>query len=54
MFDDVSGAKAVGMRAVFVPHSQIPPDQLGPVTSEPDAVINELADLLPIIDGWLA
>ncbi|HEY3610379.1 MAG TPA: HAD family hydrolase [Pseudonocardiaceae bacterium] len=54
MFDDVSGAKAVGMRAVFVPHSQIPPDQLGPVTSEPDAVINELADLLPIVDGWLA
>jgi putative hydrolase of the HAD superfamily len=54
MFDDVSGAKAVGMRAVFVPHSKIPPDQLGPVTGEPDAVINELADLLPIIDGWLA
>jgi putative hydrolase of the HAD superfamily len=53
MFDDVTGAKAVGMRAVFVPHSQVPPDQIGPVVGEPDAVIDSLADLLPVIDGWL-
>jgi putative hydrolase of the HAD superfamily len=54
MFDDVTGAKAVGMRAVFVPHSQVPADQIGEVVGEPDAVINGLADLLPVIDGWLA
>ena len=54
MFDDVTGAKAVGMRAVFVPHSQVPADQIGAVVGEPDAVINELADLLPIVDRWLA
>jgi HAD superfamily hydrolase (TIGR01509 family) len=53
MYDDISGAKAVGMRAVFVPHSRIPPEQTVPVNVEPDAVINELADLLPIVDNWL-
>jgi putative hydrolase of the HAD superfamily len=53
MFDDVTGAKAVGMRAVFVPHSQVAPDEVGPVVGEPDAVINELSDLLPIVDSWL-
>lgn len=53
MYDDISGAKAVGMRAVFVPHSKIPPEQTVQIDVEPDAVINELPDLLPIIDEWL-
>jgi HAD superfamily hydrolase (TIGR01509 family) len=53
MYDDISGAKAIGMRAVFVPHSKIPPDQTVQVDVQPDAVINELTDLLPIVDAWL-
>jgi putative hydrolase of the HAD superfamily len=52
LYDDISGAKAIGMRAVLVPHSDIPPEQHVPVDVEPDAVINELADLLPIVDRW--
>jgi putative hydrolase of the HAD superfamily len=52
LFDDISGAKAVGMRAVLVPHSAIPSAQLGPVTAEPDAVIQRLSDLLPVVDAW--
>lgn len=52
LFDDISGAKAIGMRAVLVPHSIIPPEQHVPVDVEPDAVINELTDLLPLIDAW--
>lgn len=52
-YDDISGAKAVGMRAVFVPHSDIPEHQRVPVDARPDAVINRLSDLLPIVDGWL-
>jgi putative hydrolase of the HAD superfamily len=51
-FDDIHGAKAIGMRAVLVPHSRIPAEQHGPVVGEPDAVITRLAELLPIIDGW--
>lgn len=52
-YDDVSGAKAVGMRAVFVPHSDLPERQRVPVDVEPDAVIDRLSDLLPIVDRWL-
>lgn len=51
-WDDIHGAKAVGMRAVLVPHSDIPDFQLGPVAGEPDAVVQRLADLLPLLDSW--
>jgi putative hydrolase of the HAD superfamily len=52
LFDDIHGAKAVGMRAVLVPHSAIPPAQHGPVSGEPDAVVQRLSDLIEIIDAW--
>ena len=51
-YDDISGAKAVGMRAVLVPHSDIPSEQLGPVTAQPDAVANRLRDVLALVDKW--
>lgn len=51
-YDDISGAKAIGMRAVLVPHSAIPRDQDGPREGEPDAVIQRLGDLLPLVDEW--
>lgn len=51
-YDDIAGAKDVGMRAVLVPHSDIPVDQRGPVTTEPDAVVQRLVDLLPLIERW--
>jgi putative hydrolase of the HAD superfamily len=53
-FDDIHGAKAVGMRAVLVPHSTIPDHQHGPVSGEPDAVVQRLADLIAVIDAWRA
>ncbi|WP_020575630.1 HAD family hydrolase [Actinopolymorpha alba] len=52
LFDDVYGAKSVGMRAVHIPHSDIPADQIGHTVGEPDAVINRLAELLPLVDQW--
>ncbi|MEP6695940.1 MAG: HAD-IA family hydrolase [Pseudonocardiales bacterium] len=45
--DDISGAKAVGMRAVLVPHSEVPSHDV-----EPDATIQRLADLLPLVRSW--
>lgn len=51
-YDDVHGAKEVGMRAVLVPHSAIPENQKGHVEGDPDAVIDRLADLLALVDGW--
>lgn len=53
-WDDVHGAQQVGMRAVLVPHSDIPESQqvdVGEVV--PDAVIHDLTELLPVIDAWL-
>ena len=51
-YDDISGAKAVGMRAVLVPHSDIPAEQHGPVTAQPDAVAHRLRDVLDLVDQW--
>jgi putative hydrolase of the HAD superfamily len=51
-WDDVHGAQQAGMRAVLVPHSDIPQVQRVAVEGEPDGVIQRLADLLPLIDSW--
>ncbi|MFL6137965.1 MAG: HAD family hydrolase [Frankiaceae bacterium] len=48
-FDDIHGAKSVGMRAVLVPHSNVPAYDV-----VPDGVVQRLSDLLPLLDGWLA
>ena len=53
-FDDIHGAKEVGLRAVLVPHSTIPDSQKGHVEGDPDAVIDRLADLVGVVDGWSA
>jgi putative hydrolase of the HAD superfamily len=51
-WDDIAGAKGVGMRAVLLPHSAIPGYQQGPVQGVPDAIIARLSDLLPLVDSW--
>jgi putative hydrolase of the HAD superfamily len=47
-YDDVHGAKSAGMRAVLVPNSDVPPFD----AAEPDALINRLAELRPLIESW--
>ena len=47
-YDDIYGAKSVGMRAVLVPHSEVPPH----AEVLPDAVISRLAELIAHIDEW--
>jgi FMN hydrolase / 5-amino-6-(5-phospho-D-ribitylamino)uracil phosphatase len=51
-YDDVSGAKAVGMRAVLIPHSDIPAHQQVPVDVAPDGVIQDLRDLPALLETW--
>jgi putative hydrolase of the HAD superfamily len=51
-WDDIAGARAVGMRAVLIPHSDIPEHQVGGTPAAADAVIDRLADLLPLVDDW--
>jgi len=47
-WDDIYGAKSVGMRAVLVPHSEVPTF----ADAAPDAVIGSLPELLPLIESW--
>jgi FMN hydrolase / 5-amino-6-(5-phospho-D-ribitylamino)uracil phosphatase len=53
LYDDVSGAKGVGMRAVLIPNSAIPAHQHVPVDVEPDAVVRRLSELPAVLDNWL-
>jgi putative hydrolase of the HAD superfamily len=52
LFDDVWGAQNAGMRAVHVPHSDIPLRQIGHTEGVPDATVHTLPELLPLVDGW--
>jgi putative hydrolase of the HAD superfamily len=51
-YEDVHGAQRVGMRAVLVPHSDIPPSQQVPVDVHPDGVAHRLLDVLALVDAW--
>ncbi len=52
LFDDIWGARHAGMRAIHVPHSTIPAEQLGHSEGEPDAVAHALADIPDIVRAW--
>jgi putative hydrolase of the HAD superfamily len=47
-YDDVHGAQSIGMRAVLMPNSDVPPFD----TAVPDAIIASLAELGPLIESW--
>jgi putative hydrolase of the HAD superfamily len=47
-YDDVFGAKRIGMRAVLIPNSDVPSYE----EAVPDAVISRLSDLAPLIESW--
>lgn len=49
LFDDIWGAQNAGMRAVWVPHSDIPADQIGHTEGTPDAVVQTLSDIPDVI-----
>lgn len=53
LWDDIHGAARVGMRTIFIPHSAIPADQLGPDEGQPDGVAVKLGDVLTLVDSWL-
>jgi putative hydrolase of the HAD superfamily len=53
LFEDVHGPKQVGMRAIWVPHSDIPEVQRVQVDTAPDAEVHELLEVLDVVDRWL-
>jgi putative hydrolase of the HAD superfamily len=51
-YEDVHGSQQAGMRAVLVPHSEIPVDQQVPVDVTPDGIAYRLLDVLDLVDTW--
>lgn len=54
LWDDVDGAQRAGMRAIWIPHSAIPAEQVPPGLGEvtPDAVAHRLRDVVAIVESW--
>lgn len=52
IFDDIHGANATGMKAVFIPHSDVPDWQIGHTRGTPDGVIHDLPELPAVIRPW--
>ncbi|MGH9285454.1 MAG: HAD family hydrolase, partial [Acidimicrobiales bacterium] len=46
-YDDIHGARRLGMRAVLRPNPAVPNYDV-----EPDAVIDALPELVALVDGW--
>jgi len=53
-YEDVHGPQSVGMRAIWVPHSDIPANQQVSHEATPDAVAHEILDVLDVVTGWQA
>ena len=45
LFDDIWGAHNAGLKAIHIPHSDIPVEQFGHSEGDPDAVAHELSDI---------
>jgi putative hydrolase of the HAD superfamily len=52
LYEDIYGARNAGMRAVHIPHSDIPAYQLGHTLGEPDAVVQRLSELPAVLEAW--
>jgi putative hydrolase of the HAD superfamily len=51
-FDDIWGAHNAGLRAIHIPLSRIPVEQVGHTEGEPDAVAHRLSEIRDIVAGW--
>jgi putative hydrolase of the HAD superfamily len=54
LWDDVLGAQQVGMRTIYIPHSQIPAEQVPDGSAEPDATAHRLLEVFTIVETWQA
>jgi putative hydrolase of the HAD superfamily len=52
LYDDVWGAQQAGMRAVHIPLSTIPREQVGHTEGTPDGVVHALAELPDLLATW--
>lgn len=52
MFDDIHGAQSIGMRGIWIPHSQLPAAETPDLGVVPAAVAQRLGDVLHIVNAW--
>ncbi len=52
LWDDVLGAQQAGMRAIWIPHSEIPTEQVPDGTARPDAIAHRLLEVFDIVESW--
>jgi putative hydrolase of the HAD superfamily len=50
LFDDIWGAHNAGLKAIHIPHSDIPVEQHGHSEGDPDAIARELSDIPGLLD----
>lgn len=52
LFDDIQGAQSVGMRGIWIPHTTLPASQSTDLNITPDAIAQQLGDVLNIVNEW--
>ena len=52
LFDDIYGAQSIGMKGVWIPHSNIPASQSKDLGITPDATVQKLSDVMNVVMDW--
>jgi putative hydrolase of the HAD superfamily len=52
LYDDIWGAQTAGLRAIHIPLSRIPVDQVGHTEGVPDGVAHRLSEVGDIVAAW--
>jgi len=52
LFDDIHGAQSIGMKGIWIPHSNIPASQSSDLGITPDATAQRLGEVMDIVTSW--
>jgi len=53
LFDDIHGAQSIGMKGIWIPHSNIPASQSSDLGITPDATAQRLGEVMDIVTSWI-
>lgn len=54
LFDDIHGAQSIGMKGIWIPHSNIPASQSTDLGITPDATVQRLGEVMDVVVNWRA
>ena len=52
IFDDIHGAQSIGMRGIWIPHSNIPAEQSTDLGITAAATVQRLGEVLDVVNDW--